>query len=97
MKAISLLVFIVGAIVVLMSVIVVEGCANTPDTLAYPPAFAEGYEHGCQTGQFRSTAAVKDVNRFNADRHYAHGWTEGRRVCETERRVAEADRAQSVE
>ncbi|MCO6059524.1 hypothetical protein NG726_22995 [Pseudomonas sp. MOB-449] len=67
------------------------GCESTHDHLlaqGYPPAFADGFADGCNSG--RQAAGVisgefrKDVPRYLKDANYAEGWSDGFRQCQAQ-------------
>lgn len=67
------------------------GCMSEKEAMVkrgYPLAYADGFDDGCHSGkkaggdlfnEFR-----KDVRRFDDDRCYAQGWSDGFRQCESE-------------
>ncbi|WP_025164454.1 hypothetical protein [Pseudomonas taeanensis] len=67
----------------------IAGCASTHDYLiaqGYPPAFADGYQHGCNSGHQAAGAISgnfhKDVPRYLRETQYATGWDDGFRQCQ---------------
>jgi len=79
------------SMLVLGSLVTISGCASEADLLreqGQPITYVDGFDDGCHSGkkaggsmfdQFR-----KDVRRFEIDREYASGWSDGFRQCETE-------------
>ncbi|AYC34352.1 hypothetical protein D3880_19155 [Pseudomonas cavernae] len=72
------------------------GCQTTHDYLlaqGYPPAFADGYQAGCNSGHQAagaiSGAFQKDVPRYLAETQYASGWDDGFRQCQAMAESAE--------
>jgi hypothetical protein len=67
----------------------IAGCASTHDYLiaqGYPPAFADGYQHGCNSGHQAAGAISgnfhKDVPRYLREARYATGRDDGFRQCQ---------------
>ncbi|WP_044872203.1 hypothetical protein [Pseudomonas sp. LFM046] len=67
------------------------GCETTHDHLiaqGYPPAFADGFAHGCSSGRQAAGAISgefrKDVPRYLKDANYAEGWSDGFRQCQAQ-------------
>jgi hypothetical protein len=66
------------------------GCQGTEQQMlsqGYPPAFVEGFTHGCGSG--RSAAGEsgefhKDVPRYLQDAEYESGWDDGFRQCQAQ-------------
>ncbi len=62
------------------------GCATNPSNIPVgPPAYKQGFAEGCDSGyvaaghpyyQFR-----KDTYRFDSDKQYKQGWTDGFATC----------------
>lgn len=75
-----------GKAVVLISAILVAGCAmkNTPKG---PVPYQQGYDDGCASGYEAAGHPYydfkKDVYRFNSDQLYAQGWNDGYQGCLT--------------
>lgn len=70
-----------------LSLAVVAGCAGPPTGQGRPPAYADGYNHGCQSGRAAQDVLGdprKDDRRFESDPQYAQGWSDGYRKCEYE-------------
>ncbi len=71
-------------------VLLVAGCATQKERLlseGYPLAYADGFDDGCHSGNQAGGSVFdqfkKDVRRFNTDKEYAQGWSDGFRQCET--------------
>lgn len=51
----------------------------------FPVAYQDGYVDGCGSGKKAAgnpyAAFVKDVLRFDSDKQYGQGWTDGFNVC----------------
>lgn len=80
------------------------GCASTAETMkeqGYPAAYAEGFEDGCHSGKKAGGSYFdqfkKDVQRFNADKDYAQGWSDSYRQCETEQEALDRQVRMSIE
>jgi hypothetical protein len=70
-----------------LSLPVVAGCAAPPSGQGLPPASADGFNDGCQSGRAAQDVlgrARKDVRRLKSDPQYAQGWSDGYRQCEYE-------------
>ena len=54
----------------------------------FPLPYADGFDDGCHSGNKAGGSLFdefkKDVNRFNSDKQYGQGWSDGFRQCETE-------------
>ena len=61
----------------------------------YPPAYAEGYDHGCASGKaaagdlFEQTQ--KDPQRYQGESEYAQGWDAGYQKCLADMRTMVID------
>ncbi|HLD67652.1 MAG TPA: hypothetical protein VJA19_16605 [Pseudomonas sp.] len=65
------------------------GCQSTQDVLlrqGYLPAFAEGFQDGCQSGQQAAGAITggyrKNVPLYLSSAQYAEGWGDGFQQCQ---------------
>jgi hypothetical protein len=86
---------------VLLAVIAMAlaACTSTTEGLierGYPPAYAEGYDHGCASGKATSgglfAEAQKDESRYEAsDSDYAQGWDAGYAKCLADMRAMVID------
>lgn len=62
-------------------------CASYHDQLiaqGYPPAYADGFSDGCQTGKQAVNGigyVHKDLHRFAAEKPYQQGWDAGYAQC----------------
>ncbi|MEH3022629.1 MAG: hypothetical protein PGN19_07835 [Pseudomonas oryzihabitans] len=62
-------------------------CASYHDQLiaqGYPPAYADGFSDGCQTGKQAVNGigyVHKDLRRFAAEKPYQQGWDAGYARC----------------
>jgi len=62
-------------------------CASYHDQLiaqGYPPAYADGFSDGCQTGKQAVNGIGyehKDLHRFAAEKSYQQGWDVGYAQC----------------
>ena len=76
-------------VVVVASAMAVAACTSTEEGLierGYPPAYAEGYDHGCASGKAAAgglfAQAQKDEARYaGSDSEYAQGWDTGYAKC----------------
>jgi len=74
-------------------------CTSTTEGLierGYPPAYSEGYDHGCASGKATSgglfAEAQKDESRYEAsDSVYAQGWDAGYAKCLADMRAMVID------
>ncbi|MEA1946153.1 MAG: hypothetical protein U9N83_02480 [Thermodesulfobacteriota bacterium] len=90
--------------VIIFGAVLLFGCASQKQTMikqGYPESYADGFEDGCHSGkkaggnlfeQFK-----KDVVRFNKDKNYAQGWSDGFRQCETEQEALDRQTRMSIE
>ncbi len=76
--------------------LILAGCVSQRDTMVqqgYPPSYADGFEDGCHSGRKAGGSMFdqfkKDVRRFQTDKQYAQGWSDGFRQCETEEEALE--------
>ncbi len=83
-------------IFVLLSLFTLLSCVSQRDTMVqqgYPLSYADGFDDGCHSGKKAGGSMFdqfkKDVRRFQADRQYAQGWSDGFRQCETEQEALE--------
>ncbi len=72
-------------------IFILAGCVSQRDTMiqqGYPRSYADGFEDGCHSGKKAGGSMFdqfkKDVRRFQTDKQYAQGWSDGFRQCETE-------------
>ena len=72
----------------LLTALALAGCASVEETMierGFPPAYAEGYDDGCASGNEAGGRlfgeARKDANRYATDGQYAQGWNEGFASC----------------
>lgn len=67
----------------------------------YPLAYVEGFDDGCHSGNKAGGSLfdqfVKDVNRFESEKQYAQGWSDGFRQCETEQEALQREIRMSIE
>ena len=85
-------------------VIVLSGCVSQKETMVnqgYPLAYAEGYDDGCHSGRQAGGSMFdqfkKDVRRFDSDKDYAQGWSDGFRQCETEQEAMQRQMRMAIE
>ena len=90
--------------VALLNLLLLPGCATQKETMikqGYPLAYAEGFDDGCHSGykaggnmfeKFR-----KDIRRFEQDRQYAQGWSDGFRQCESEQEAIQRQTRMTME
>jgi hypothetical protein len=76
----------------------VAGCTSVQESLierGYPPAYAEGYEHGCASGKAAAgglfAQAQQDESRYGAGGEYAQGWDTGFAKCRSDTRAMVID------
>jgi hypothetical protein len=77
------------ALAALVVAVALAACTSTRDALiatGLPPAYAEGYEDGCSSGNAAAGStfhsATKDDSRYAADSQYAQGWDAGFAKCQ---------------
>lgn len=70
--------------------LLLAGCATQKETMlkeGYPLSYADGFDDGCHSGNQAGGSLFdelkKDVRRFNNEKDYAQGWSDGFRQCET--------------
>jgi cell division septum initiation protein DivIVA len=77
------------ALAALVAALALAGCTSQRDALiaqGLPPAYAEGYEAGCSSGDAAAGGlfgeARKDASRYAADAQYTKGWDDGFAKCQ---------------
>ena len=72
-------------------ILILTGCVSQRDAMVqqgYPLPYADGFDDGCHSGKKAGGSMFdqfkKDVRRFQTDKQYAQGWSDGFRQCETE-------------
>jgi hypothetical protein len=86
-------------VVLMLGVIALAACTSTEEGLierGYPPAYAEGYDHGCASGEATAGGlfeqAQKDQSRYqDSDSQYAKGWDAGYAKCLSDMRAMVVD------
>jgi hypothetical protein len=83
-------------ILIFSSLFILGGCVSQRDTMVqqgYPLSYADGFDDGCHSGKKAGGSMFdqfkKDVRRFQTDKQYAQGWSDGFRQCETEQEALE--------
>lgn len=61
----------------------------------------EGFDDGCHSG-YKAAGSLfdefkKDISRFNSDKKYAQGWSDGFRQCESEQEAIERQTRIAIE
>ena len=77
-----------ATLVALLAAFTVAGCGSVRETMierGYPPAYAEGYVDGCESGKDAAGGlfanARKDASRYAGDDQYTKGWDAGFEKC----------------
>jgi hypothetical protein len=86
-------------VALMLGVVGLAACTSTEEGLieqGYPPAYAEGFEHGCASGKAAAGGlfeqAQKDQNRYQASAsEYAQGWDAGYAKCLADMRTMVVD------
>ena len=80
--------FTLSSIAIIFSL---SACVSQHDLMVekgFPLPYADGFDDGCHSGNKAGGSLFdefkKDVNRFNSDKQYGQGWSDGFRQCETE-------------
>ena len=80
------------------------GCVSQKETMikeGYPLSYADGFDDGCHSGNKAAGSLFdqfkKDVRRFERDRQYAQGWSDGFRECESEQEAIQRQTRMSIE
>jgi hypothetical protein len=84
---------------VMLGVTALAACSSVQESLVergYPPAYAQGYEHGCASGKAAAggllAQAQKDESRYqDSASEYAQGWDAGYAKCRRDMRVMVSD------
>ena len=91
-------------LIVALCPILIVGCADQKETMlqqGYPLAYVEGFDDGCHSGNKAGGSLfdqfTKDVNRFESEKQYAQGWSDGFRQCETEQEALQREIRMSIE
>ena len=86
------------AVLVVAAATALAACTSEQDELVergYPPAYAEGYDHGCASGKAAAGGlfeeAQRDPERYQGGGEYAHGWDAGYQKCLTDMRAMVID------
>jgi hypothetical protein len=81
-----------------LTVVALAACTSQRDALiarGVPPAYAEGYEAGCSSGDAAAgglfSEPEKDASRYAADAQYAKGWDDGFAKCKRDAEVMVRD------
>ncbi len=81
-----------------------SACASQRDIMidqGYPVAYADGYDDGCHSGNKAGGSLFdqfkKDVAKFDADKQYAQGWSDGFKQCESEQEAIQRQVRLSLE
>ena len=76
------------AVLLAVMVVALAACTSTTEGLierGYPPAYAEGYDHGCASGKAEGGGlfeqAQRDPERYQDAGEYAQGWDAGYQKC----------------
>jgi hypothetical protein len=93
-----------ATVVASAAVMVAGGCASQKDSMVkegYPLTYAEGFDDGCHSGNKAGGSLFdefkKDVNRFDRDKQYAQGWSDGFRQCESEQEAVQRQTRMALE
>ena len=88
---------------VVSGLLLLSGCVSQKEAMikqGYPLAYAEGFDDGCHSGNRAGGSLFdefkKDVRRFEADKQYAQGWSDGFRQCETEQEAIQRNMTNNV-
>jgi hypothetical protein len=80
------------------------GCATQKETMlkeGYPLSYADGFDDGCHSGNQAGGSLFdqfkKDIGRFDNDKDYAQGWSDGFRQCETKQEAIQRQTRMAVE
>jgi hypothetical protein len=87
------------ALALMLGVMALAACTPTEQGLierGYPPAYAEGFEHGCASGKAAAGGlfeqAQKNESRYqDSTSEYAQGWDAGYAKCLREMRAMVID------
>ena len=95
---------ITTTISILVLVMVLAGCASQKEMMlkeGYPPAYAEGYEDGCGSGNNAAGSVLdafkKDVSRYKRDSTYRQGWDDGFKQCKAKQDAFQRQYRNTVE
>ncbi len=82
----------------------ISGCATQKEIMiqeGYPLSYAEGFDDGCHSGNKAGGSLFdqfkKDVAKFDNDKKYAQGWTDGFRQCETQQEAIQRQTRIAIE
>ena len=85
-------------------VLLLTGCVSQKDTMikqGYPLAYAEGFDDGCHSGRQAGGSVFdqfkKDVRRFEGEKQFAQGSSDGFRQCESEQEAIERQTRMTIE
>lgn len=87
---------LVVMVLVLTTAFIISGCSSRRQQMldqGYPSSYVDGFDDGCHSGKKAGGSMFdqfkKDVKRFETDKEYAQGWSDGFRQCETEEEALE--------
>ena len=79
---------VVTIIPAFLVILYLTGCASQKEIMlkqGYPPAYAEGYQDGCNSGNNAAGSIVdqfkKNIQRYEQDSNYRQGWDDGYKQC----------------
>ena len=91
-------------IFIFLSLFMLWGCVSQRDAMVqqgYPLSYADGFDDGCHSGKKAGGSMFdqfkKDVRRFQSDKQYAQGWSDGFRQCETEQEAMDRQTRMGME
>jgi hypothetical protein len=91
-------------IFIFLSLFMLWGCVSQRDAMVqqgYPLSYADGFDDGCHSGKKAGGSMFdqfkKDVRRFQTDKQYAQGWSDGFRQCETEQEALDRQTRMGME
>ena len=91
-------------IFIFLSLFMLWGCVSQRDAMVqqgYPLSYADGFDDGCHSGKKAGGSMFdqfkKDVRRFQTDKQYAQGWSDGFRQCETEQEAMDRQTRMGME
>lgn len=86
------------------ALVLAASCTSQKEALlkqGYPEAYAQGFDDGCHSGKKAGgnmfEGLKKDVERFENDTKYAHGWQDGFNQCEKEQEALDRQMQMSIE
>ncbi len=91
-------------VTVIFVILYITGCASQKETMieqGYPPAYADGYQDGCSSGNNAAGSMLdqfkKNVQLYKENNDYHQGWDDGYKQCKAKQAAFQEEYRTSVE